>query len=82
MTTINKSLSDFIESLDYLAARWQDEREYEDFADYIAAAKKATPEGMEFVSLSKRFVCVVKEDDKRHTISIHANSVYVDTEEL
>jgi hypothetical protein len=43
--------------LSYLYGRWLDEREYEDFADYEAAAAKAVAEflpGATFVSLKRR----------------------------
>lgn len=39
----------------YLWSRWQDEREYEDFADYVDSAKKAIEEnGAVFEKLTKR----------------------------
>jgi len=42
--------------LDYLQARWQDEREYEDFQEYKDSMKKSVQEaGGEFRSLDKRF---------------------------
>ena len=39
-----------------LWSRWQDEKEHEDFADYIKIAKAAIEKaGCEFVKLDKRF---------------------------
>lgn len=35
--------------LSYLYDRWQDEKEYEDFADYIEQMKKLAPEGTRFI---------------------------------
>ena len=34
--------------------RWSDEKEYEDWNDYVEAMKKIIPEDIEFVSASKR----------------------------
>lgn len=46
-----KSLAPFI---DYLAARWQDESEYEDINEYAEAIKKRLPEGYTFLKMKKR----------------------------
>lgn len=37
-----------------LYERWQDEKEYEDIADYGKAIAKSLPAGFEFVAISKR----------------------------
>ena len=36
---INKLMDKIIDNLSYLYSRWQDEKEYEDFADYIERMK-------------------------------------------
>jgi len=42
--------------LDMLKNRWKDEKEYEDFNEYIESMKKAVEEiGVHFVALNKRF---------------------------
>lgn len=76
------AMDHFIAVIDSLAGRWADEHEYEDFADYIAAAKKHTPAGMTFKSLTKRpFACVVMEgDDLRHTITVKARGIELMTQ--
>ena len=44
-----------VQHLGYLRDRWQDEKEYEDFNDYILSAKKCIESaGAEFISLKKR----------------------------
>lgn len=44
-----------VNRLQYLYSRWLDEREYEDFADYIEAARKLCEGyGAEFIRLGKR----------------------------
>ena len=43
----------------YLKSRWQDEKEYEDFADYVEQFKKRFAiDGFEVTSLSKSFKAV------------------------
>lgn len=58
MTTLEQEITrrfrPALDLVDRLAARWADEREYEDFADYAEAMKKATPEGLTFVRATKR----------------------------
>lgn len=40
--------------LDYLAARWLDEQEYEEFSEYVTAATKGFPEPFKVLSVTKR----------------------------
>jgi hypothetical protein len=40
--------------LDQLEARWADERQYEDFNEYIGAMRMHLPEGATFISMRKR----------------------------
>lgn len=51
MQSIHSTLSD---SFGYLYARWQDEKEYEDFADYIAHMTKKMPDGATLTKMTKR----------------------------
>jgi len=54
--------SKIVKMFDYLAARWEDESEYEDFNDYIKQMKKCVNSaGAIFVELKKQpFVLVFK----------------------
>lgn len=42
------------ERMSYLYWRWQDEKEYEDFADYAAEMKKLLPADFTFIKGTKR----------------------------
>lgn len=55
---IQKKLRAFLdgasgERLGYLQSRWRDEREYEDWNEYVAEMKKLIPEGFEFERAGK-----------------------------
>ncbi|MCP4599267.1 MAG: hypothetical protein GY847_01800 [Proteobacteria bacterium] len=50
----NEELAELIDAMGYLFDRWQDEKEYEDFSEYIKMAKKALPDDCTFVSMKKR----------------------------
>jgi hypothetical protein len=55
---IQKKLRTFLDGeggtrLDYLQSRWRDEREYEDWSEYVAEMKKLVPEGFEFERATK-----------------------------
>lgn len=43
-----------IQKFDYLHERWQDEKEYEDFNEYVKAMMKSMPEGATLVKGHKR----------------------------
>ena len=45
---------DLPEFFSYLYARWQDESEYEDFAEYFEALRKRLPGGATLDSMTKR----------------------------
>ena len=53
---ISKVLNDSnaIHHFDYLYWRWQDEKQYEDFNDYVGAMMKYMPSGATLVKGSKR----------------------------
>lgn len=53
---IIKVLNDInaIRKFSYLYERWQDEKEYEDFNEYVVAMMKSMPEGSTLIKGSKR----------------------------
>jgi len=51
---INQMFDKVAPTLDSLAARWQDESEYEDINEYGEAIQKLLPEGLTFIKMSKR----------------------------
>ena len=66
----------------YLYDRWQDEKEYEDFADYIEHTKKFIDEhGLTFVKMTKGFKITMKHNDIIVHIKINKNSANVTYEE-
>jgi hypothetical protein len=68
----------------YLYDRWQDEKEYEDFTDYIEHAKGFIEEfGLIFVKMTKSFKIVVRNLDTLVEIKINksnANVTYIGDE--
>jgi len=68
----------------YLYDRWQDEKEYEDFADYIEQAKNfITDFGLVFVKMTKGFKVTVRHIDTLVEIKITrsgANVTYIGEE--
>ena len=68
----------------YLYDRWQDEKEYEDFADYIEQAKNfITDFGLVFVKMTKSFKVTVRHIDTLVEIKITksgANVTYIGEE--
>jgi len=68
----------------YLYDRWQDEKEYEDFADYIEQAKDFIVDfGLVFVKMTKGFKVTVKHIDTLVEIKITktgANVTYIGEE--
>jgi hypothetical protein len=51
---INQMFDKVAPTLDSLAARWQDESEYEDINEYGEAIQKLLPEGFTLIKMSKR----------------------------
>lgn len=66
---------------DDLESRWRDEKEYEDFADYQAAAKAfVESQGLGFVRLSaKPFMLTVIEANSEHRILVNSKGISVKT---
>ena len=68
----------------YLYDRWQDEKKYEDFADYIEQTKDFIEEfGLIFVKMTKNFKIVVRNLDTLVEIKINksnANVIYIGEE--
>lgn len=66
-----------------LRVRWQDEKEYEDFADYITAGKKiAKTIGAELVSMTKSFVIVLQRGDEAVKMVIRAGKAVLSKTEV
>ena len=60
-----------LNKVDYLEGRWQDEREYEDWTDYVESMRKVVEKnGLVFKSAGKNPFGVVAEDEK-HTHYFH-----------
>ena len=51
---LGQRFKSLLDRLVYLHDRWQDEREYEDWKDYIDAMRKIVPADTTFVKASKR----------------------------
>jgi hypothetical protein len=66
------------EHLGYLRDRWQEEKEYEEFDDYVLSVKNNTPPGFEFVSLTRRFEATFTRDGKRYVMKANGRSVTLD----
>ena len=62
----------------YLYDRWQEEKEYEDFVDYIENAKKFIEKnGLVFIKLTKGFKLIVKHNDTLVVMNITSNGTSV-----
>lgn len=63
------------DTLDYLECRWQDEREYEDFAEYQKVLKtKIEEQGYAFVKATKRPFGVVAKSSTGHEVHFFAKA--------
>ena len=90
MNTITKNKLDtmfdsHLIDLEYLRDRWQDEKHYEDFADYIEEAKKfIEASGFAFVKLTEGFKITMKdlETNILIMIKINASDVKVQIKEI
>ena len=66
-----KSISSIITRLAYLSCRWKDEKEYEDFNDYITDMTKIVEDlGFIFLKLTKTFKLTICEKDSLKDIII------------
>ena len=54
MDELQRRFRPMLDKLGYLHDRWQDEQQYEDWNDYIAAMRELAPADTEFVKASKR----------------------------
>ena len=85
-TIVKKKLNNMFDNAEllwYLKDRWQDEREYEDFADYIQKVKEFVEEkGFTFVKMTKGFKITIKHLTTLITLQIRANDVDVTIEEV
>lgn len=66
-TEVNALFDAVVNRLDYLAARWSDEKDYEDFAEYKAEATKLFPAPFKVKGVSQRpfSVTFTHPSDKR-----------------
>lgn len=66
-----------MQRLGYLWSRWQDEKEYEDWNDYVEQLSKLAPEGAENITCSKRpfgITFELSDGNFRGTYSINCTS--------
>ena len=77
---IDSLFDKYIDKLGYLRDRWQDEKEYEDFADYKKVVTEIFEEfGFTNIKLSKGFMikCQNQESSSSWEIKIQARGVKV-----
>jgi hypothetical protein len=60
-----------------LRDRWQDEKEYEDFSDYIARIKKAIPSDFEVLKVTKAFAITVKRGTQTWELRVSRSSASI-----
>lgn len=72
-----------LERLDYLAARWADEKEFEAFGEYVTEMKKlATAEKVKFTTASRRpFGFTFDKDGRSYRVAVTAKHIKI-TESL
>ena len=63
------------EAISNLKARWQDEGEFEDFAQYVKVAEKAIQAPYKFVSLTKQFRLTVTRGEQTFELRIGLSGV-------
>lgn len=56
----SKEFQNLLSRVDVLKARWSDEKDYEDFNDYIKEIKKVIPKKLKFIKMSKSFTIKMK----------------------
>jgi len=54
MDELQRRFKPIMQKLEYLHDRWQDEKEYENWTDYVDVMRKLTPPETEFVKATKR----------------------------
>lgn len=80
--TLNQKTEKLVQTFDSLEARWQDEKQYEDFNDYRTAMKNAALQvGGKLVSMTNSpFKAVVQIGSNKLTFSISKGQINVVTE--
>jgi len=85
-TIVKKKLSELFDNAEllwYLKDRWQDEREYEDFADYIQKVKEfVEKKDFIFIKMTKGFKITIKHLTTLITLQIRTNNVGVTIKEV
>jgi hypothetical protein len=73
---LNKLMAPHFAPLDCLKARWDDEKEFEDFADYAAVMKNHVPAGWTFIKATKSpFGFSMKKENFIATLKITARDI-------
>lgn len=80
MTTLNTFINAICPTIDYLASRWSDEKEYEDFTEYKARIiKEATPhKEVSINKITSRPFAVhfkIKGDRKDYALIVKRNAI-------
>lgn len=71
-----KYFEDNCQYLSYLAYRWKDEGQFEDFKTYIKAMCDRTPPSLKFIELKKRpFQVIVSDGTRDYFMKIKGNQI-------
>lgn len=64
------------EYISYLANRWSDESEYEEFSEYVDAMKKHLPKDVTSIKMTRRpFACSFTHDNILHRLRVKRTTV-------
>lgn len=66
-----------VNMVDYLAARWSDEKEYEDFNDYRQHMANNLPAGFKLVQLSSRPFQAIIDTPNGYTFRVKRNRILI-----
>jgi len=76
---VMKQVEELTEHFNYLADRWENEKEYEDFKDYDRYIKEKMPEGYEVKEFtSSPFVLKVEYKDKKITLTAEEEKTLIE----
>ena len=81
-----KAVNEIMKRLDYLEARWQDEKKYEDWNDYVAAGRKLVEEkGLKLVKMLKRpftLECEDRDESYAYWFKVTAKGLSAEVREI
>ena len=79
-----KAVNEIMGKLDYFEARWQDEKEYEDWNDYIIASKKLVEKkGLKFIKLLKKpFTLVSESTNYQYRFKVTAKGMFAEAKPI